>query len=243
MANSYIAVAPDSTGKKLQTFENTIAGQVVEAEAVTLVDSAGAELTVQADALTDTQLRATPVPVSGTVATGGLTDTQLRATPVPVSGTVTATTGGLTDTQLRASAVPVSLATVPSHAVTNAGTFAVQATGTVTSNPTAATTVASTALEASHVLKNSAGSLVSLSWLNSKTSSQYLLIMNSTTVPADGAVTLLCPPIFMPATSNGMLEFKNPLVASTGISVSNSSTGTFTKTIGSSDCIFTAQVI
>ena len=41
------------------------------------------------------------------VTTGGLTDTQLRATPVPVSGTVT--TGGLTDTQLRASAVPVSL--------------------------------------------------------------------------------------------------------------------------------------
>lgn len=38
-----------------------------------------------------------------------LTDTQLRATPVPVSGTVT--TWGLTDTQLRASAVPVSLAT------------------------------------------------------------------------------------------------------------------------------------
>ena len=35
--------------------------------------------------LTDLQLRATPVPVSGTVTTGGLTDTQLRATPVPVS--------------------------------------------------------------------------------------------------------------------------------------------------------------
>lgn len=43
--------------------------------------------------LTDTQLRATPVPISGTVATGGLTDTQLRATPVPVSGTVTITDG------------------------------------------------------------------------------------------------------------------------------------------------------
>ena len=41
--------------------------------------------------LTDTQLRATAVPVSGTVtATGPLTDTQLRATAVPVSGTVTA---------------------------------------------------------------------------------------------------------------------------------------------------------
>ena len=44
--------------------------------------------------LTDTQLRATPVPVSGTVTTGGLTDTQLRATPVPVSGTVAATQSG-----------------------------------------------------------------------------------------------------------------------------------------------------
>jgi hypothetical protein len=33
----------------------------------------------------------------------------------------------LTDTQLRASAVPVSLASVPSHNVTNAGTFPVQA--------------------------------------------------------------------------------------------------------------------
>lgn len=35
----------------------------------------------------------------------------------------------LTDTQLRASAVPVSLASVPSHAVTNAGTFATQVDG------------------------------------------------------------------------------------------------------------------
>ena len=43
--------------------------------------------------LTDAQLRATPVPVSGTVTTGGLTDTELRATPVPVSGTVTITDG------------------------------------------------------------------------------------------------------------------------------------------------------
>jgi hypothetical protein len=65
--------------------------------------------------LTDTQLRASAVPVSGTVnaTTGGLTDTQLRASPVPVSGSVTATTGGLTDTQLRASAVPVSATALP----------------------------------------------------------------------------------------------------------------------------------
>ncbi len=71
--------------------------------------------TVSTGSLTDAELRASPVPVSltsttitGSVAvTGPLTDTQLRATPVPVSGTVS--TGGLTDVQLRASAVPVSL--------------------------------------------------------------------------------------------------------------------------------------
>lgn len=58
--------------------------------------------------LTDTQLRASPVPVSGTVAVSnpGLTDTELRASPVPVSGP-------LTDTELRASAVPVSAASLP----------------------------------------------------------------------------------------------------------------------------------
>lgn len=62
--------------------------------------------------LTDTQLRSTPVPISGSVTTGGITDTQLRATAVPISGTVTANTGltqPLTDAQLRAADVKVSL--------------------------------------------------------------------------------------------------------------------------------------
>lgn len=78
--------------------------------------------------LTDTQLRATAVPVSlasvpthavtGTFwqatqpVSGPLTDTQLRAAAVPVSGTFWQATqpvsGPLTDAQLRASAVPVS---------------------------------------------------------------------------------------------------------------------------------------
>jgi hypothetical protein len=56
---------------------------------------------LEAKALTDTQLRATPVPVSGP-----LTDAELRASAVPVSGP-------LTDAQLRATAVPVSLASTP----------------------------------------------------------------------------------------------------------------------------------
>ena len=62
--------------------------------------------------LTDVQLRASAVPVSGP-----LTDAQLRATAVPVSGALTDTqlrasavpvSGPLTDAQLRASAIPVS---------------------------------------------------------------------------------------------------------------------------------------
>ena len=70
----------------------------------------------QTDALTDMQLRAAPVPVSGTQ-TDALTDMQLRAAPVPVSGPLTDTqlraapvpvSGPLTDTQLRAAPVPVS---------------------------------------------------------------------------------------------------------------------------------------
>lgn len=41
--------------------------------------------------LTDAELRATPVSITGSVSTGGLTDAQLRATPVPISGTVSTT--------------------------------------------------------------------------------------------------------------------------------------------------------
>ncbi len=174
MSDQFVQVAPDSTGKEIQTFENSIAGQTVQAQAVALVDASGIERTslavtgpltdtelrttpvpvsgtVATGGLTDTQLRATPVPVSGTVTatTGGLTDTQLRATPVPVSGTVTATTGGLTDTQLRATAVPISVATLPSQNVTNTGTFAVQAAAETTKvigtvNVSAAQTIAVT---------------------------------------------------------------------------------------------------
>ena len=68
--------------------------------------------------LTDTELRATPVPVS----TNGLTDTQLRATAVPVSGP-------LTDTQLRATPVPVS-GTVSVGAPTTAATVTSVSVGT-----------------------------------------------------------------------------------------------------------------
>lgn len=86
--------------------------------------------------LTDVQLRATPVPVSG-----ALTDTELRATPVPVSGTLTVNTG-LTDVQLRATPVPVSgtvtANTGLSQPLTDAELRAtpVPVSGTLVANPT-----------------------------------------------------------------------------------------------------------
>lgn len=64
--------------------------------------------------------------IAGSVpVTGPATDGQLRATPLPVSGTVA--TGGLTDTQLRAVAVPVSNSSLPLP--TGASTSALQTTG------------------------------------------------------------------------------------------------------------------
>jgi hypothetical protein len=79
MADSYIQVAPDGAGKLMQTFLNLVGANSVHAEAVVNVNSSGVEIAP----LTDTQLRASAVPVSGP-----LTDTQLRASAVPVSGTV-----------------------------------------------------------------------------------------------------------------------------------------------------------
>ena len=70
------------------------------------------------------------VGISGTVPVSGTfwQTTQPVSGTVGISGTVPIS-GALTDTQLRATAVPVSLASVPAHAVTNAGTFAVQVDG------------------------------------------------------------------------------------------------------------------
>lgn len=64
--------------------------------------------------------------------TGPLTDSQLRDSPVPVSGTIAVSNPGLTDTQLRASAVPVSLTstTITSSALpTGASTSSLQTSG------------------------------------------------------------------------------------------------------------------
>jgi hypothetical protein len=125
-----------STGDTATRYTN-LAGTTLTLNVDTSTHNSGDVLQViyevtSADPLTDTQLRATAVSVSGTVTAntglsqpltdtqlrasavpvnGPLTDAEIRATAVPVSGTVTANTGlsqPLTDSQLRATAVPVS---------------------------------------------------------------------------------------------------------------------------------------
>lgn len=102
------------------------------------------------------------------------------------------------------------------------------------------TLVSSTAYEASHVLKSSAGTLILLVGYNSSTSDQFIQLFNSTTVPAD-----IATPVFTAiarAGSNFSLDIPvTGMPFTTGIAVSNSSTGP-TKTIGSANCYFTAVV-
>lgn len=101
--------------------------------------------------------------------------------------------------------------------------------------------VKSTALEASHVLSTRPGHLYRLDIFNSSGSAQYILIINATSLPANGAVNLLYPPIPIAANQLLPITFTKPLGASTGIVVANSSTGTFSLTIGTANCAFYAE--
>jgi hypothetical protein len=120
---------------------------------------------------------------------------------------------------------------------------ATQASATGTGNSAAVTEVRSTAKEASHILKAAAGSLKQLTINNTAGSTQYYLLMNSATLPADGAVSLLFPPIPVAAGTIVVIDFPTPLVASTGIVICNGPNNSFTKAIGAADSIFYAQVI
>lgn len=92
--------------------------------------------------------------------------------------------------------------------------------------------VFSTALEASHILKASAGNLYNLT-VNIGATSGWLMLFDATTVPADGAVT---PSYATPLLSNGTLGFLSlewdtaPVHFVNGIVAVFSTTGPFTKT-------------
>lgn len=115
----------------------------------------------------------------------------------------------------------------------------------VSSSTSSASSVVSTSLEASHVLKASAGALYSVYATNlTGGASGYLLIFDSATVPADGAVQ---PKVCVPFNSSGVAlanyqgipaaNFTNGIVA-----VVSSSTTCFTKTTGTLTAFISGMV-
>ena len=106
---------------------------------------------------------------------------------------------------------------------------------TTSASGSAITPVVSTVSESSHVLKASAGSLLSITVTN-PTTAGYLMLFDATSAPGDGAVT----PIYCTATpASG--TWPVPAKFTTGIVAVFSTTGCFTKT-ASATAIFTAQV-
>ncbi len=117
MADSFIQVAPDSTGKMMQTYLNTIGGNPVHAEAVGLVDTSGNPITTLNVNIGTPNVNAS---FTGTVNVASSNASNFLAT-VSQGGTwnigsITSNvtvTGPITNAQLRASEVAISAANLP----------------------------------------------------------------------------------------------------------------------------------
>jgi hypothetical protein len=103
-----------------------------------------------------------------------------------------------------------------------------------------ATVIHSSAYEASHILKSTTGTVISIVGYNSKGSAQFIQLHDSATLPADTAVPVYT--FTVAATSNFSIDVPITGIPFTnGIVICNSSTGP-TKTIGSADIFVTAVV-
>jgi|SRR6478752_1587987 len=131
----------------------------------------------------------------------------------------------------------VTAGDIPLGQAAKAGSLPVVPASDYYPNPVSGTLVNSAAYEASHILKNSPGTLITIFGYNSG-GAQFIQLHNSATLPAEGAA----PVAVIPVAAASRFEITIPVSGipfTTGIVVCNSSTGP-TKTIGSADCYFTA---
>ena len=114
----------------------------------------------------------------------------------------------------------------------------VVASGAITSTPVAPSFSAANGLESSHVVKASAGRLLSITGYNAGPA-QFVFVQNATSVQA--AASDLAP-LAVPAQSSFAYEWTNGIPFSTGITLSNSTDAT-TRVAGSANCIFSATYL
>lgn len=140
--------------------------------------------------------------------------------------------------------VALLLSSIPSDAQITPGAT----TGVVITPSSAAavgiTPVVSGSAENNHVLKGSAGNLYGVYAVNLTGTAGFLVVLNATSSPGDGAITpLACVPL--PANGIASLNFAPgpPSVYSTGITaVVTSATTCFTKTTGTITAFIGGQV-
>ncbi len=94
----------------------------------------------------------------------------------------------LSDGSAAITTLPVSLASVPSHAVTNAGTFAVQVAAIASGGATMHKTVSAASTNATSV-KGSAGTVYGIQVTNVNAAARYLKLYNKASAPTVGTDT------------------------------------------------------
>lgn len=110
----------------------------------------------------------------------------------------------------------------------SAGNLKVGSGNPTSSTDAGITPVVSSAAEANHVLKASPGNVYGIR-VTSGAAAGYVLLFDATAAPSNGAVTPVdC--IVLPANSSMGISYNPPWVMATGITVSFSTTGCFTKT-------------
>lgn len=99
----------------------------------------------------------------------------------------------------------------------------------------------SAALEASHVVKATAGVVFGFTVANTKASAQFIQFHDATSLPADTAIPATV--FTVPASSSLAVDFgMRGMRFDHGIVICNSSTSA-TKTIGSADCFFAVRAM